>query len=78
MTKDTSDRLRKMGVVVESVSVPLHHTGIGIWVLSVLPSLVRRLFYSKEMDPLLGLDEHSNVCDRLTFLRSHPFADAAR
>lgn len=73
-TEDTVELLRQMGVEVVSVSIPMHHMGIGIWVLSVLPSLVERLFYSKGRDDLLGVDEQGKVYDRLTFLRENLLA----
>eukprot|EP00250_Pteridium_aquilinum_P021346 c25096_g1_i1 orf=41-1828(+) len=76
-TEDTVEALRQMGADIESVSLPLHLTGCGIWDLSVLPSLVERLFYCKERDALLGVDEHGKVYDRLTFMREHLLAHVA-
>lgn len=76
-TKDAAELLRHMGAVVESVSVPLHRAGGGIWVLYVLANLVKRLFWSSERGELVGVDEQGRLCNRLVFLREHLLEDVA-
>ncbi|MCO5604968.1 hypothetical protein L7F22_059143 [Adiantum nelumboides] len=76
-TEDSTQVLRDMGAQIEAVSLPLHFTSTGIWALSVLPSLVDRLFVSRKRDLLLGVDKHGKVYDRLTFFQEHLLASVA-
>ncbi|KAI5064818.1 hypothetical protein GOP47_0019513 [Adiantum capillus-veneris] len=76
-TEDSAQLLRQMGAEVGSVSIPLHFTSVAIWVLCVLPSVVQRLFFSRERDRLLGVDKDGKVYDRRSFLQEHLLAHVA-